>query len=118
MQFQSRAFAGRRLFMMFVVLLACGCASKVQIKGVEIKTLMNGKTVYLANTDCGDREVTRQVYGDLVYKLNNLSAGRTLVCDMEKGLNGVYDMAICFLDVIAVSEIDTTQDAGEYNGSD
>jgi hypothetical protein len=99
---------------MFIVLLACGCASKVQIKGVEIKTLMNGKTVYLANTDCGDREVTRQVYSGLVYKLNNLSAGKTLICDMERGLTGVYDVAICFLGVLAVSEIDTGQDAQEW----
>ena len=100
--------------MIIILAIACGCASKAQIKGVEIKTLMNGKTVYLANTDCGDREVTHRVYSDLVYMLSNLSADRTLVCDMEKGPTGVYDMAICFVDVIVVKEINTGQHVQEW----
>ena len=94
----------RILFLIFVGLLLVSCASKAEVKGVESKTLMNGQTVYYALTDCGKREVSQTVYADLVYKLNHLAVGKTLMCDMERGPGGVYDLAVCFQDVIAVSE--------------
>lgn len=108
----------RKRLLVFLILLAVGCAGKVEVKGVESKTLMNGKQVYYAHTNHGVREVTEGVYTSLVYKLNSLVTGKKLICDMEKGGRGVWDMAICFQGIVVVSEIDTAQDVGEYNGSD
>ena len=94
----------RKMLVMFLILLSLGCTGKMQVKGVKIVTLMSGKVEYYALTDCGEKEVSKGVYDNLVYKLNHLAAGKILMCDMEKGLGGIYDLAVCFQDVIAVSE--------------
>ena len=94
----------RKMLLMFLILLSLGCTGKMQVKGVKIVTLMSGKVEYYALTDCGDKEVSKGVYTNLVYKLNHLAAGKLLMCDMESGPGGVYDIAVCFQDVIAVSE--------------
>ena len=99
----------RKMLVMFLILLVVGCGSKVTVTSVKIETRMNGRVEYFAVTDCGDKEVTRRVYNDLVYKLNHLATGKTLTCDMEKGLSGIYDLAVCFQDVIVVSEAGAEQ---------
>ena len=93
----------RILFLIIVSSLLVGCASRVQVNGVYTETLMNGQTVYHAQTEAGDRIINQLVYENLVYKLNNLSAGHGLMCDMEKGLtSGVYDLSCCTTVVLVV----------------
>ena len=71
--------------------------------GVYSDTLMNGKTVYYAQTDEGDRRITKRVYENLVAKLNGLSAGHGLGCDMEKAPgSNVYDISYCSPVVLVV----------------
>ena len=103
MLFQSRETTGRILFLILVGLLLIGCASRVQVTGVYSDTLMNGQSVYYVQTDEGDRRITLRVYKRLVDKLNGLSAGHGLGCDMEKAPgSNVYDISCCSPVVLVV----------------
>ena len=84
------------ILLLLVLLLSACWTGAVEVTGGHITTLMNGKIEYYAEVLGPDVQVTKAIYGGIVYDLSVLPEGSKLVCDFEK-LPGarVTDMATC-----------------------